>query len=468
VPSRPAVWAALAILLPALALAGGCRRLPAGTARESRLLTTIPDVRALAPEMARQGWPVRVRGAVTYVDKEWGRLFIQDQGAALAVDISGSPQDYARGEIVDVAGWTGASDITPVPLVLRPTIGRIITTKLGTPPAVPLAALNAASCDGSRLQTTGEVKEVSIWNGYLRLHVASAQHSVEVRVLNYPLLDMTSAVGTTIQVDGVCVQSPAGEAKVADLRVMVSDFSDLGLPPTLLASLTHATTNLPVVTRLDEIRRMPRAEAGRYYPVRVTGIATYVDPAWSMLFLEDGATGIFVSLTGSEKAVRAGDRLEVSGWTGPGNFAPEILRPSFRVLGPGALPPAPAVSSERLMTGAEDSQWVQVRGVVRAMTRTNETSSCCSDRRQPGRPPGSAVPKHPAHYMLDATVSVRACGSLFNQKGQLPVPIYARRSGRSRWNGLAIRSPCRCNQSRGSCSSTPAPPRRAAHAFAAW
>ena len=157
--SRPAVWAALAILLPALALAGGCRKLPAGTARESRLLTTIPDVRALAPEMARQGWPVRVRGAVTYVDKEWGRLFIQDQDAALAVDISGNPQDYARGEMVDVAGWTGASDITPVPLVLRPTIGRIITTKLGTPPAVPLAALNAATCNGSRLQTTGEVKE---------------------------------------------------------------------------------------------------------------------------------------------------------------------------------------------------------------------------------------------------------------------------------------------------------------------
>ena len=428
--SPPAVWAALAILLPALALAGGCRRLPAGTARESRLLTTIPDVRALAPEMARQGWPVRVRGAVTYVDKEWGRLFIQDQGAALAVDISGNPQDYARGEMVDVAGWTGASDITPVPLVLRPTIGRIITTKLGTPPAVPLAALNAASCDGSRLQTTGVVKEVSIWNGYLRLHVASAQHSVEVRVLNYPLLDMTSAVGTTIQVDGVCVQSPAGEAKVADLRVMVSDFSDLGLPPTLLASLSGATTNLPVVTRVDEIRRMPRAEAGRYYPVRVTGIATYVDPAWSMLFLEDGATGIFVSLTGSEKAVRAGDLVEVSGWTGPGNFAPEILRPSFRVLGPGVLPPAPAVSSDRLMTGAEDSQWVQVRGVVRAMTRTSEhqllLQLIADGSRLTVMVPQYGRDTLPAG-LLDATVSVQGvCGSLFNQKGQLlGFQIYA-------------------------------------------
>src|SRR4029079_6944386 len=99
------------------------------------------------------------------------------------------------------------------------------------------------------------------------------------------------------------------------------------------------------------VRMMRGDEAARYYPVRVTGIATYVDPAWSMLFLEDGATGIFVSLTGSENAVRAGARRELSGWTGPGNFAPEILRPSFRVLGPGELPPAPAVAPQPPKTG---------------------------------------------------------------------------------------------------------------------
>src|SRR5206468_1233402 len=120
--------------------------------------------------------------------------------------------------------------------------------------------------------------------------------SLEVRVLQYPLLDMTGIVGTSIQVDGVCVQAPVGEPKVADLRVMVDDFSDLGLPDSLRASLTRATDSLPVMTRLDDIRRMPRAEAGRYYPVRVVGVATYVDPAWSMLFLQDGVTGLFVAL----------------------------------------------------------------------------------------------------------------------------------------------------------------------------
>jgi signal transduction histidine kinase/DNA-binding response OmpR family regulator len=414
----------------ALVLASACRQLPSGTTHQSRLLTTIADVRALSPEMARRGWPVRVRGVVTYADKEWGRLFIQDRGAALVVDISGTTQEYARGEMVDVEGWTGAPDISPVPLVLRPTIGRIIKANLEPPPVVPLTALNGAACNGSRLQTAGEVRQVSIWNGYLRLHLASAEHSVEVRVLDYPLLDMESAVGSSIRVDGVCVHAPPGEAKLADLRLMVGSFSELGLPDSLRASLNRATTSLPVVTRVDQIRRMPRAEAGRYYPVRVTGIATYVDPSWSMLFLQDGDTGIFVALQGSEKTIRAGDRLEVTGRTGPGNFAPEILRPSFKVLGPAELPPAPPVPSERLMTGAEDSQWVQVRGVVRAMTRTPEHQlllQLVSD--------GSRLTVMIPQYLkdtvptglLDAAVTVDGvCGSIFNQKGQLlGFQIYA-------------------------------------------
>jgi signal transduction histidine kinase/CheY-like chemotaxis protein len=168
---------------------------------------------------------------------------------------------------------------------------------------------------------------------------------------------------------------------------------------------------------------MSRDEAGRYYPVRVTGIATYVDPAWSMLFLQDGPTGIFVALQGSQATVHAGDRLEVTGRTGPGNFAPEILRPTFRVLGRSELPPARPASYERLMTGAEDSQWVSERGVVRGMTRTNDhqllLELISNGARLSVMVPEYLDDKLPTH-LIDAAVRVEGvCGSLFNQKRQL-------------------------------------------------
>src|SRR5436190_2184096 len=112
---------------------GPARILRAGAA--TQLLTTIADVRALPAELAREGWPVRVRGVVTYADNEWGRLFVQDQDAALAIDIRADPQAYARGEVVEVAGWTGVSYLTSVPMIVRPTIERRGATPLATPPA---------------------------------------------------------------------------------------------------------------------------------------------------------------------------------------------------------------------------------------------------------------------------------------------------------------------------------------------
>ena len=411
----------VAIVLLAAALAAGCGRpTESGT---PQLLTTIAAIRALPSRAAREGWPVRLRGVVTYSDSDWGRLFIEDQDGAIAIALTGNLEAYARGDLIDVAGWTGVSDLAAVAMVTRPTIQRLGTAPLPTPAAVPLAALTGQACDGRTLQTTGVVKELAIWNGYLRLRVVAEQRSVEVRVHEYPLVDMSTMVGASVRFQGVCIQAPASEVKVADLRMMVSDFAAVGMPDALRRSLTKAAAALPLVTRLDTIRRMPRAEAGRYYPVRVAAIATYVDPAWQMLFLQDDATGIYVSLHGAESAPRAGDRLEVTGWTGPGNFAPEILRPSFRVLGRAELPAARPVPYERLMTGAEDSQWVSVRGVVRGMTRTKE-QQLVLELVADGKRVTVMIPRFTDVNLpiglVDAAVRVEGvCGSVFNQKRQL-------------------------------------------------
>ena len=409
-------------LLPLLAvIAAGC----GGPAAHStpRLLTTIAAVRDVPSDGAGLGWPVRIKGMVTLADVQWKRLFVEDHGRVLAVDLGDTAESYAPGDLIDVSGWTERSDVPGLPLVSRPTIQRLGNTLPPAPMSVPLASITSATCDGRRLQTTGVVKEVSIWNGYLRLHVTSGQHAIEMRVQDYPLQDMSAVVGTSIQSTGVCVPAPPAEVKVADLRLIVREFADLGLPDPLRASLTRATSALPVLTRVDDIRRMPRAEARRYYPVRVAGIATYVDPAWSMLFLQDGETGIYVSLHGAQGAPRAGDRLEVSGWAGPGNFAPEILRPSFRVLGPATLPPARPVPYQRLMTGAEDSQWVSVPGVVRGMRRTPD-QQLLLELIAGGERLTVMIPRFTDESLptslIDAEVTVHGvCGSAFNQKRQL-------------------------------------------------
>jgi signal transduction histidine kinase/CheY-like chemotaxis protein/HPt (histidine-containing phosphotransfer) domain-containing protein len=410
------------------AAAAGCQS--ASQPRSAQPLTTIAAVRALPADATRHAWPVRVSGVVTYSDPAWRRLVLQGPDGAVAIDVGAEASRYARGERIDVTGWTEASEIAGVPLIARPAIERVGATAPPAAAVMPLANLTPALCDGRLIETTGVIRDATIWNGYLRLHVTDSRRSVEVRVRQFPLLDLTAAAGATVTVRGACIQAPAAEARVADLRVLATDFDDLALPPDVRAALAHDTAGLPVQTRVDAVRRMTRTEAGRHYPVRISGTTTYVDPAWSMLFLRDGDTGIFVALHGAESIPRAGDHVELTGWTAAGNFAPEIIRPTFRVAEHAGLPPARPVVFERLMTGAEDSQWVSLTGVVRGMTRTRDQQLILEMVSEGARlkvmVPQFAADRLPTD-LVDATVRVDGvCGSVFNAKRQLiGFQIYA-------------------------------------------
>ena len=50
----------------------------ADAAAPTRLLDTVSAVHSLSTVEARRRYPVRLRGIVTYYDKPWSNLFVQD------------------------------------------------------------------------------------------------------------------------------------------------------------------------------------------------------------------------------------------------------------------------------------------------------------------------------------------------------------------------------------------------------
>lgn len=112
---------------------------------------------------------------------------------------------------------------------------------------------------------------------------------------------------------------------------------------------------------------LPPAAAEKNLPVILRGIVTAAEPDWDGKFMvQDDSGGIFVTTTGRQPAV--GDLIELRGTTSPGAFAPVIRRAEWRKLGTAPLPPGRQVTVERLMAGGEDSQRVEVTGLVRAVT----------------------------------------------------------------------------------------------------
>src|SRR5580692_7584911 len=125
---------------------------------------------------------------------------------------------------------------------------------------------------------------------------------------------------------------------------------------------------LPLLVRADEVRKLKPAQAALPYRVRVRGVVTDDVPAPDF-FVQDATAGVYVEgLKTRNFPHHFGDLIEVEGVTGPGKYAPVIIETSSRVIGKGALPKSRIYSFSELADGQLDSQWVRLRGTVRAVS----------------------------------------------------------------------------------------------------
>lgn len=187
-----------------------------------------------------------------------------------------------------------------------------------------------------------------------------------------------------------------------------------------------ATTSMPLLTHADQIRHLSPEEAALGYPVQIRGVITDDVPAPDF-FVQDATAGIYVEgSTAPTFQHHWGDLVEVDGVTGPGKFAPVIREQKLRVVGHSPLPRARVYPFIEVAAGQQDSQWVQVRGIVRSVSidRTSwpETvlamTVASGDGRFSVRVP--ILREQDFSSWIDAEVIVEGvCGSLFNNQRQL-------------------------------------------------
>lgn len=202
----------------------------------------------------------------------------------------------------------------------------------------------------------------------------------------------------------------------------------------MVATLTFAvnvsaqmTMKTPAtLTRADQVRRLTPEQAAMGYPVRVRGVITMDAPAPDF-FIQDKTAGIFVEGSVTSKFThRIGELVEVDGVTGPGKFAPVIRETKLRALGHQALPKAPLFPFSQLENGQQDSQWVQVRGIVRSAvidkTSWREPTLALRVVSEGGEFNVRAPIDHEQNFSswVDSEVLIEGvCGSLYNADRQL-------------------------------------------------
>jgi signal transduction histidine kinase len=179
------------------------------------------------------------------------------------------------------------------------------------------------------------------------------------------------------------------------------------------------------LTNISQIKRLDSFVAGTALPVRVKGTVVFHN-LHKDCFIEDGADAIFVERKTARTALRPGDRIEIEGVTGAGDYAPVIHERNVTVLAQGELPAPRLVDFDQLMSGAEDCRWVEVRGLIRSASVI--PGSHVHIQLATG---GGFVRAYLYDYaaaevphLADSVVRLRgAVGGSFNKKRQLVAPL---------------------------------------------
>ena len=179
---------------------------------------------------------------------------------------------------------------------------------------------------------------------------------------------------------------------------------------------------LPVLSHVERVRSLVPDEARRGYPVHLRVVVTYFDPVGPNLFVQDSTGAMWVDWPRNGPALEPGQLIDLQGITAQTDFAPDLVRPVWRVLGRAPFPKARRTSIEEMASTRIDSKWLEVEGIVRSAEQVP------GDRRlhMALDVPGGRVVVHVAKNrgvtagLVDSRVRLRgACGAIFNKENQL-------------------------------------------------
>jgi two-component system sensor histidine kinase/response regulator len=513
-PSSKSVAVVFVLLLAYFASA--CQRTE--TKDNLPTVTQVDELARLTPAQSEAGYPVRLRGIVTYYDPEWKVLFFQDSTGGIYIDPQGQVFNIQAGQMVEIEGKSGPSNLG----VVKPRLKGLGEAPMPTPRR---ASIGQAAAGGEFLSqwitTEGVVRSALMLDGRLTLSLTSGASTVKAIVLDPRHADLASLVDSRATIRGVCAAS-IDQGKVVGGQLLIPSLNDLdvsekapadpflvpvrsvgsllqsakealpshrvrvqgvlrqqvlgqsvlisdetgeiqahtpqrtpiragtkieiiGFPavhesslllqeaifrPTSVSSVSRNVsktkeTSEPetvAITSISQIRQLTPDEANKGKSIRLHATVTYCDPAWSLLFVQDATGGIFVNIKDQSLKLEPGQVVELKGSSEAGDYAPIIAKPQIQVLEDGSKIAPRQISSERLASGKEDSQWIEGHGIVRSMS--SDPGHLFFEIDVNGSRLKAQVPNFHAKdlplQLIDAEVKFRAVsGTLFNQKRQL-------------------------------------------------
>ena len=314
-----------------------------------------------------RGFPVRVRGVVTWQASNLTSLIVQDGTGGIWVYLE-HPAEQSQGDEVEVFGHVSEGLFSPV--VYGNTIRRLGRAALPKPRDVTFKQLSTGEMDCQFVSVKGLVRSAGVGYGESRLHLPSLRIAMKDGVVD-AILPAEDASGVDKLIGAVVrVDAAATAIKNENRQIIAPALSVDGLHNVTVLRPPPQDLFAQRLMRLGSVMQY-RSGTDYWHSVRMAGIVTYYIPGES-LYLEDENQALFVK-TRQVDRINPGDRVEVVGYPASHDSGPILEDAIFRRIGAGQPPQPAQVSVADLSTGKLNNVLVSVKGTL--LRRVREPSS---------------------------------------------------------------------------------------------
>lgn len=315
-------------------------------------LRVVEQVLELAPAEVARGYPVTLKGVVTWASPHERYFYVQDATGGICVWREPSVESPATGTAVAIEGKTFSGRYAPeIKLLAVTPFG-----SLAPPRAIPLTLEQAmiGAEEAKLVQIRGYLRQAVKDGDWTRLDLttASGEFSAYAEADDY----YATLTGAIVQMAGVCSVTADNQRQLTGLRLWIPGRESVAVeqpPPTDPFSAPHFT-----ITGLKQF-----SGAGAFNRrVMVSGALISQVPG-SYLLLQDGESGLMI-FSRDPAALAIGSAVEVTGL--PGREGSRV------VLREGMVRPAKTAQSVSPLTLESfkepktelDSRLVRVRAVL--------------------------------------------------------------------------------------------------------
>jgi hypothetical protein len=209
---------------------------------KKRVLRTLHEVNQLSSIEARNVFSVDVQGVVTYVDADWGLLFVQDETGAIYVNVHGMTSLCPVSSRIHVTAVTGAGDVGTV--LENPHIECLGPAVLPTAERRSLAEISSKVADSRYVQTEGVLRPGDQAWPRICYRIVDGNTAALVVVPQASDPQSQRMLGATVRVRGVSGVQIDPKGKVVGSLLFVNRLDDIqvaivGQSPSTLAVVVN-------------------------------------------------------------------------------------------------------------------------------------------------------------------------------------------------------------------------------------